>query len=112
MLYYNGIDLVAWLLRILVAILLGFAAFGMVVTFQRANKPVEKVIGYEIDEMRTPTGEPFSDTVAVIVKRGDSIFIKDIGAYKFITKETKYVRTLDATDKESTLNPRQTKGQK
>jgi hypothetical protein len=105
MLYYNGWNLIDIVLYAIIGALIVMSAVITIDSWMNLNDK-ERIIGYEIDEMRTPTGLPFFDTVGVIVKIRDSIFIKDIGAYKFISKETTYGRTLEGTQHQSPVNSR------
>jgi len=97
MLYYEGQNVFIWL---------GAVAFFVFMFIMLIQEPKERIIGYEIDEMRTPTGETRFDTVSVIIRKGDSIFIKDRGLYTFIPKENNNVGTLEKAGQESAVNKR------
>lgn len=51
--------------------------------------PVEKIVGYSIDEMiRASDSSIYYDTTAIIYKKGDSIFIRGTGSYTFKRKDS------------------------
>lgn len=82
MLYYNGKNLSPYFVVLLLLIV------GIVYYRSALSQSQERIIGYEIDEMRTPDGLPFYDTVRVIMRKNSLIFLKDYGTYKFLTKES------------------------
>lgn len=81
MIYYNGRNLSPYIA--LFFLFLGMGLLGVKYFKPEWIYPVPKeiIIGYEIDEMRTPAGKTVYDTVGIIFKKGDSLFIKDAGAY-------------------------------
>ena len=82
MLYYNGRNITLFaLISILVIIWsIGFIRFWNSV-------PQERIVGYSIDVMITPAGQTLHDTVGVIMRKGDSVFIRGTGAYNFIRED-------------------------
>jgi hypothetical protein len=86
MFYYSGKDISGWCIAFILFLIFVIVAFPIFNSKYHYIKS-EKIIGYEIDEMRTPAGKIFYDTVGIIYKKGDSLFIRDTGAYTFKPKE-------------------------
>lgn len=96
MLYYSGKN-VTWIVALILTgafTLLFIRVFNpsLIYPDERMTikyEKIEKIIGYSIDEMRSAaTDSTFYDTVAVIYKKDDSIFIRSSSSYNFKRKDS------------------------
>jgi hypothetical protein len=77
MLYYNGRNITPWICLFFIVV------FSIFFFYNNQPEPTEKIVGYEIDEMRDPDNKPFYDTVGVILRKGREYTIRDVGKYTF-----------------------------